>query len=87
VKQHHACQRRLGVFVCVDLFDCSLVAHPLCGVQARSVQVEPGVEHLLVERMDGLGLFLRDVAVAHALSDDAGVLAVRQRVVIAASRT
>lgn len=66
VKPHQAFQRGLGVFVWVDLFDFPLVAHHLSGKQARSVQVEPAVEHLLVERIDGLGVLLRDVAVGQS---------------------
>ena len=46
VAQNQALQRGLGVFVLVDLFNFSLVTHPLCGKQARTMQVEPAAEHL-----------------------------------------
>ena len=67
----------------VDLFDLTFVAHDLRDKQAWTMQVEPVIEHLLVERVDGLGVLLRNVAVAHMLPDDAGILALRQGVVVA----
>ena len=67
----------------VDLFYLAFVAHDLRGKQARAVQIEPVVEHLLVERVDGFCVLLRDVAVAHMLPDDAGIFALRQGVVVA----
>ena len=51
-EQHQELQRGLGVFVLVDLFDFFLVTHHLSGIQARSMQVEPAVEHLLIERIE-----------------------------------
>ena len=50
---------------------------------AGPVQIEPGVEHLLEERIDGFCMLLRDMAVAHVLPDHAGILALGQGVVVA----
>ena len=46
-------------------------------------QIQPQIEHLLVELVDGFGELLRDVAVAHVLAYHAGILALGQRVVVA----
>ena len=60
----------------------ALGADNLGGEQARAVQIEPRIEGVFVERVDGSGVLLRDVAAAHVLSDHAGVLALGQGVVV-----
>ena len=38
------------------------------------MHIEPWVEHAFVERVDGFGVFLWNMAVAHALTHHAGIL-------------
>ena len=49
---------------------------------AGSVEIEIGIEQLAVESVDGAGVVLRDMAVAHQLAKDGAVLGFDQRVVI-----
>ena len=79
-------QWSLHVLVAIALDDLALGADDLGGEQARAVQIEPRIEGFFVERVDGLGVLLRDVAVAHVLPDHAGVLALGQGVVVAVAR-
>ena len=46
------------------------------------MQVEPAIEHLLIERVDVVCLLLWDVAVANMRYDDAGIFAFRRVVVV-----
>lgn len=85
-QQRQARQRRIHVLVAVALDDLALGAGDFGGEQAGAVHIQPGVEHLLVERVDEVGVLLRDVAVAHVLAHDAGVLALGQGVVVAVAR-
>ena len=50
------------------------------------MEVEIGIEHLRIEAVDGSGVFLRDVAVAHGLAHDRAVLAFGERVVVGMTR-
>ena len=72
-------QRRLHVLVAIALDDLALGTGDFGGEQAGAVHIQPGIEHLLVERVDELGVLLRDVAVAHVLAHHAGILALGQR--------
>ena len=47
------------------------------------MQVEPAIEHLLIERVDVVCLLLWDVAVANMRYDDAGIFAFRRVVAVA----
>ncbi len=53
---------------------------------AGPVEVEIGIEPLAVERVDGAGVVLRDMVVAHELADNGAVLGFDQRVVIGLAR-
>jgi hypothetical protein len=61
----------------VDPVDCEV---------AGPVEVEIGIEQLTVESIDGAGVVLRDMAVAHQLADDGAVLGFDQRIVIGLAR-
>jgi hypothetical protein len=41
------------------------------------VQIEPRIEAILVEVIDGLSVLFGNVRIAHMLSDDTGILALR----------
>ncbi|MCX8520714.1 MAG: hypothetical protein ORN28_04165, partial [Rhodoferax sp.] len=47
------------------------------------MQIEPWIEQRFIERIDGFGVLLGDMAVAHVLSDNTGILALGQCVVVA----
>ena len=51
------------------------------------MEVEIGVELFGVEAIDGAGVVLRDMAVAHQLADDGAVLGFNQRIVVAMALT
>ena len=79
-------QRRqwcLHIPVAIAFDELAFGAEGLTGEHAWAVQIQPRIEHLLVERVDGFGVLLRDVAVAHVFAHHAGIFALRQRVVIA----
>ena len=76
-------QRCLHIRVAIAFDDLAFGADGLAGEHAGAVQIQPRIEHLTVEHVDGFGVPLRDVAVAHVLTNHAGIFALGQRVVIA----
>ena len=76
-------QRRLHVLMAIALDNLAFGADDVGGEHAGAVQIQPRIEHIFVERIDGFGELLRDVAVAHVLAHHAGIFALRQCVVVA----
>jgi hypothetical protein len=70
----------------VALDRLALVVGDRGGEQARAMEIEPGIEGFLVERVDWLGVRLRDMVVAHVLAHYAGILAFGQGVVVTVPR-
>lgn len=52
------------------------------GKVAGVVEVEAGIEDIGINTVDGVGMFLRDVAVSHDFADDDAILAFGQSVAI-----
>ena len=70
----------------IGFSDLSLGVYVVDGEVTRSVEVEIGIERFGVEAIDGGGVFLGDVSVAHELADDSAVFAFGERVIVGVAR-
>ena len=70
----------------IGFSNLSLSVYLVDGEVTRSVEVEIGIERLGIEVIDGSGVFLRDMSVAHELADDSAVFAFGERVIVGVAR-
>ena len=70
----------------IALDDLAFGANDLGGKHARAMEIEPGIERFLIERIDGFRVLLGDMFVAHVLAHNTGILALGQRIVVALAR-
>ena len=65
------------MIVRIGFFDLALRVHDVHGEVARTMEVQIRVECLGVEAIDGRGVMLRDVALAHGFADHRAILTFR----------
>ncbi len=82
-----ALPRGHDLVVRVGFADLSLGIDLVHGKVAGPVEVKVGIECVGIKAVDGAGMLLRDVAVAHEFADDSAVLAFGQCIVIGLART